>query len=133
MANNVFGRPLAVCSQEPMTGFFRDGCCNTTGDDVGMHTICAVMTDAFLAFSKERGNDLSTPQPQYGFPGLQAGDRWCLCLPRWVEALEAGCAPQIVLEATHASATEFVDWEMLRAHAVDEDDTPSDRTGDEQA
>ena len=118
MANNVLGSELATCSTDPMTAFFRDGCCNTNADDQGMHSICVVVTDAFLAFSKERGNDLSTPHPAYGFPGLVAGNRWCLCLSRWVEALQADCAPKVVLEATHASVTEFVDLETLREHAV---------------
>ena len=117
MANNVLGGPLAICSRDPMTGFFRDGCCNTTGDDQGMHTVCVVMTESFLVFSKDQGNDLSTPQPAYGFPGLQSGDRWCLCLGRWVEALKGNCAPQVILEATHASVAEFVDLETLREHA----------------
>ncbi len=117
MANNVLGGPLAICSQDPMTGFFRDGCCNTTGDDQGMHTVCAVMTESFLEFSKEMGNDLSTPQPAFGFPGLQPGDRWCLCLRRWIEALQEDRAPQVVLEATHASVAEFVDLKILREHA----------------
>ena len=116
MAHNILGTELATCSIDPMTGFFRDGCCNTTGDDSGMHTVCAVMTDEFLDFSKERGNDLSTPRPEYQFPGLVAGDRWCLCLSRWKEALEANCAPAIVLEATHASVTEFIDLAVLEKH-----------------
>lgn len=119
MAHNVLGAPLALCSEDPLTGFFRDGCCNTTGDDPGMHTVCAVMTEDFLAFSRERGNDLSTPEPEYGFPGLKPGDRWCLCLARWVEAVEADCAPPVVLEATHASVAEFVDLQTLKTHAVE--------------
>ena len=118
MAHNVLGTELATCSIDPMTGFFRDGCCNTNADDQGMHSIYVVMTDAFLIFTKERGNDLTTPHPDYEFPGLVAGDRWCLCLSRWVEAVQAGCAPQVVLEATHASVTEFVDLETLQDHAV---------------
>jgi uncharacterized protein (DUF2237 family) len=101
---NVLGDRLDVCSMEPKTGFFRDGCCNTNGEDVGSHTVCAVMTAAFLEFSKSRGNDLSTPLPRFGFPGLRPGDRWCLCAPRWQEALEAGCAPRVVLRATHEGA-----------------------------
>ncbi len=119
MANNVLGEPLEVCSLDPVTGFFRDGCCNTTADDRGMHTICAVMTEEFLAFSKRAGNDLSTPVPEFGFSGLKPGDRWCLCLSRWVEAAQANQAPQIVLTATHASVLEFVDMETLQAHAID--------------
>ncbi len=121
MANNVVGTSLAVCSRDPLTGFFRDGCCHTTGDDAGMHSVCAVMTDEFLAFSQREGNDLSTPRREYGFPGLQPGDRWCVCLARWVQALEASCAPPVVLEATHASAAEFIDLEVLKVHAIDVD------------
>ena len=116
MANNILGTELASCSTDPMTGFFRDGCCNTTGADTGMHTICAIMTQEFLLFSKSRGNDLSTPRPEYQFPGLVAGDRWCLCLNRWLEALKADCAPKIILEATHASVAEFVDRDVLEKH-----------------
>ena len=98
---NVLGDRLDVCSTDPKTGFFRDGCCNTNGEDVGSHTVCAVMTAAFLEFSKSCGNDLSSPMPQFGFPGLRPGDRWCLCAPRWREAMEAGCAPRVVLRATY--------------------------------
>ena len=98
-ARNVLGEPLEICSFKPMTGFYRDGCCNTGQEDVGSHTVCAVMTAAFLAFSKSRGNDLSTPVPEFGFPGLQPGDRWCLCAPRWQEALEVNAAPRVVLRA----------------------------------
>ena len=116
MANNILGTELASCSTDPMTGFFRDGCCNTTGADTGMHTICAVVTEDFLIFSKSKGNDLSTPRPEYQFPGLVEGDRWCLCLNRWLEALEANCAPDIILEATHASVVEFVDRSILEKH-----------------
>ena len=101
---NVLGERLDVCSMKPKTGFFRDGCCNTVREDAGSHTVCAVMTAAFLEFSKSWGNDLSTPMPQFGFPGLRPGDRWCLCAPRWREALEAGCAPRVVLRATHEGA-----------------------------
>lgn len=118
-AKNVLGEPLQTCSTDPMTGFYRDGCCRTGQDDYGLHLVCTVVTDEFLAFSKDRGNDLSTPQPMYHFPGLQAGDRWCLCVERWKEALESGMAPQIVLAATHISALEFVDLEDLQAYAVD--------------
>lgn len=117
-ARNVLGTPLEPCSMSPRTGFFRDGCCNTGAGDVGLHLVCAVMTEAFLAFSAARGNDLSTPVPEYAFPGLHAGDRWCLCVSRWKEALDAGCAPRVVLEATHISALEFVDLEDLNRHAV---------------
>lgn len=116
MANNVLGGPLVTCSESPLTGFFRDGCCNTNGQDVSMHTICAVMTADFLVYTKAMGNDLSTPRPEYQFPGLTEGDHWCLCLGRWLEALEGNCAPPVVLEATHASVTEFVDITVLREH-----------------
>ena len=118
MARNVLGGELLPCSFEPLTGYYRDGCCNTGGDDVGVHTVCAVMTDDFLAFSKAAGNDLSTPMPQYGFPGLVAGDRWCLCASRWAEALDAGAAPRVVLEATHFSTLDFVSLRDLQAHAA---------------
>lgn len=101
-----------------MTGFYRDGCCRTGPDDTGLHLVCAEVTADFLAFSQARGNDLSTPAPAYGFAGLQPGDRWCLCVERWKEALEAGAAPPVVLAATHISTLEFVDLEDLRAHAV---------------
>jgi len=115
---NVLGGTLAPCSTDPMTGFFRDGCCRTGEDDLGSHTVCALMTAEFLEFSRARGNDLMTPVPQYGFPGLQAGDRWCLCAARWREALGAGCAPQVVLEATHERALEICSLEDLQAHAA---------------
>lgn len=103
----------------PRTGFYRDGCCHTGAGDVGIHVVCAEMTDEFLAFSKLAGNDLSTPNPEYDFPGLHAGDRWCLCVQRWQQALEAGMAPRVVLQATHISALEFVSLEDLREHAVE--------------
>lgn len=118
-ARNVLGTVLETCSTSPMTGFFRDGCCNTGMDDVGLHLVCAVMTDDFLEFSAEAGNDLSTPNPMFGFPGLKAGDRWCLCVQRWKQALDAGMAPQVNLRATHISALEFVDLEDLQAHAAE--------------
>ncbi len=117
-ASNVLRTPLQVCSTDPVTGFYRDGCCNTGPGDVGLHTVCAVMTADFLAFSRARGNDLSTPNPMYSFPGLQPGDRWCLCVERWKEALESGMQPGVVLEATHISALEFVDLEDLQKNAV---------------
>lgn len=120
LPKNVLGSPIESCSTDPMTGFYRDGCCRTGPDDMGLHLVCIVATDDFLEFSKSRGNDLSTPNPMYQFPGLQAGDRWCLCVERWKEALDAGMAPQIVLNATHISALEFVDLEDLEAYAVDE-------------
>ena len=118
-SRNVLGGTLGVCSLTPLTGFFRDGCCNTSREDLGSHTVCAVMTDEFLAFSKSRGNDLSTPRPEFGFPGLKEGDRWCLCAPRWQEALEAGQAPRVVLRATEQGALEWCALEDLKRYAVD--------------
>ena len=119
-ATNVLGEPLIACSTAPLTGFFRDGCCNTDEHDVGLHVVCAVMTDEFLAFTRAQGNDLSTARPEYGFPGLKAGDRWCLCATRWAEALAEGVAPKVVLGATHVKALTVVSLEELRAHAVDD-------------
>ena len=119
MARNILGGELQPCSMDPVTGFFRDGCCNTGSGDVGVHTVCVIATAEFLEFSQSRGNDLSTPQPQLGFPGLQAGDRWCLCAARWQEALEAGQAPPVVLESTHIASLEWVSMDDLCAHAVD--------------
>lgn len=113
---NVLGTNLADCSHDPVTGFYRDGCCRTGGSDVGLHVVCAVMTAPFLQFSRQRGNDLSTPLPEYQFPGLRPGDRWCLCAARWKEAYDAGMAPTVVLEATHISALEFASLEELQAH-----------------
>lgn len=118
MARNVLGESLVTCSEEPLTGFFRNGLCDTCAEDRGMHTICARMTDAFLRFSAERGNDLATPKPEYNFPGLKAGDFWCICLGRWVEAYKAGCAPLVKLEATHASVLEFIDLADLKKFDV---------------
>ncbi|MCA0304881.1 MAG: DUF2237 domain-containing protein [Proteobacteria bacterium] len=118
-AINVLGGILQPCSVDPLTGFYRDGCCNTGPEDQGVHTVCAVMTAPFLAFSRARGNDLSTPLPQYGFPGLKPGDRWCLCAMRWKEAFDADAAPQVVLAATHAVTLQVVSLADLRAHAVD--------------
>jgi uncharacterized protein (DUF2237 family) len=118
-ARNVLGTLLQSCSTDPMTGFYRDGCCNTGPDDLGLHLVCCIVTDDFLEFSKSRGNDLSTPMPPYAFPGLVDGDRWCLCVLRWKEAFEAGMAPHVVLNATHISTLEFVDLEDLRKFAVD--------------
>ena len=115
---NIFGEPLKTCSNDPVTGFFRDGCCNTGDQDFGMHTVCAVMTEEFLAFSKERGNDLSTPRPQWNFPGLKEGDRWCLCAGRWFEAWKAGRAPLVDLEATHEETLKVVPIDILISHAV---------------
>lgn len=117
-AKNVLGRPLETCSLSPRTGFFRTGCCDTGADDLGLHIVCAEMTAEFLEFSRQRGNDLSTPVPEFDFPGLQPGDRWCLCVTRWKEALEAGLAPPVKLEATHISTLEFVDLDDLQRHAV---------------
>ncbi|MFN7750889.1 MAG: DUF2237 family protein [Pseudomonadota bacterium] len=116
---NVLGGPLARCSVQPLTGWFRSGCCETSADDAGSHTVCAQVTEAFLEFSRSRGNDLVTPMPAYGFPGLKPGDRWCLCVSRWKEALAAGKAPPVVLAATHRAALAVVTLEELRAHAVD--------------
>ena len=118
-SRNVFGEPLQSCSIQPMTGFFRSGCCDTAPEDIGSHTVCVVVSDAFLAFSKLRGNDLSTPLPDYGFPGLKAGDRWCLCAPRWQEAFDAHQAPPVVLRATHEGALGFCALADLKKHAID--------------
>ena len=116
---NDLGDKLDVCSIKPMTGFFRDGCCDTSREDVGSHTVCVVMTAEFLEFSKSRSNDLSTPMPEYGFPGLKPGDRWCLCAPRWQEALEAGQAPRVVLRATHEGALDHCSFADLKRFALD--------------
>jgi len=119
-ARNVLGGPLACCCSSPLTGFNRDGYCHTGPQDLGSHTICAVMTAEFLAFSQRRGNDLSTPRPEYDFPGLKPGDRWCLCAGRWKEALEAGIAPQVAAAATHEKALEVVTLAQLLAHAAED-------------
>jgi uncharacterized protein (DUF2237 family) len=118
-ARNVLGGPLAECGSKPLTGFYRDGCCNTGRDDHGVHSVCALMTREFLEFSRGRGNDLSTPMPDFGFPGLKDGDRWCLCAARWREALQAGCAPRVVLAATHERTLDFVSLDDLKKHAAD--------------
>ncbi|HEY1425817.1 MAG TPA: DUF2237 domain-containing protein [Caulobacteraceae bacterium] len=118
-ARNVLGGELIACSNRPLTGFFRNGCCETAAEDLGMHTVCAVMTAEFLAFSASVGNDLSTPHPDFHFPGLQPGDRWCLCAPRWKEALDAGVAPPVVLEATHEETLAITPLGILRDYAVD--------------
>ena len=118
MAKNVLGTDLVSCSTDPMTGFFRNGKCDTRAEDQGMHTVCVLMTSEFLAYSKERGNDLSTPIPEFGFPGLQSGDYWCLCMSRWIQAYNDGMAPKVKLEATHASVLEFVELERLQEYAV---------------
>ena len=115
---NVLGTELQPCSYEPLTGFYRTGCCENRGDDPGLHVVCCVLTDEFLTFSRDVGNDLSTPMPQYGFPGLVGGQSWCLCAARWQEAFEAGAAPQVRLEATHVSALEYCSLADLRAHAA---------------
>ncbi len=117
-ARNVLGGELIPCSLDPVTGFYRNGCCETGPHDLGLHTVCAVMTDAFLAYSRSVGNDLSTPQLAYGFPGLKAGDRWCLCAPRWKEALDAGMAPPLVLESTHEETLAIVPLGVLKDYAV---------------
>lgn len=116
---NVLGTPLEACCVSPMTGFYRDGTCNTGSGDFGIHTVCVEMTAKFLAFSKSRGNDLSTPEPAFGFPGLKPGDHWCLCVSRWKEAYDAGMAPRVVLSATHAMTLEFVSMDELQAHALE--------------
>ncbi|MCB9761348.1 MAG: DUF2237 domain-containing protein [Alphaproteobacteria bacterium] len=118
MELNVLGGPLGGCSMDPMTGWFRDGCCRTEARDQGMHTVCIRVTAAFLDFSRATGNDLTTPAPAFGFPGLRPGDQWCLCAPRWKQALEAGMAPPVVLEATHIKTLEIVALDDLLRHAV---------------
>ena len=116
---NVFGEPLEESAGKPVTGFFRDGKCNTCEEDTGSHTVCVEVSQAFLEFSRFRGNDLSTPMPQYNFPGLQAGDSWCLCASRWLEAAENNMAPKVHLKRTHVKALEIVPLELLKKHAVD--------------
>jgi uncharacterized protein (DUF2237 family) len=118
-ARNVLGGPLASCGARPPTGFFRNGCCDSHKDDVGLHVVCAQMTDEFLKFSLSRGNDLVTPVPEFEFPGLKAGNRWCVCAARWKEALRAGKAPPVVLNATHEAALAVVSLEELKKHALD--------------
>jgi hypothetical protein len=118
-ALNVLGQPLAPCSMDPLTGFYRDGCCNTDHEDTGIHTVCVRVTAKFLAYSKAQGNDLSTPAPQFGFDGLKPGDQWCLCAGRWREARDAGMAPQVVLAATHEETLAIVPLSELKRHAVD--------------
>ena len=124
-AMNVLGGDLETCSTSPMTGFFRNGCCDTGREDQGLHIVCVQVTRDFLEFSRRAGNDLSTPMPMHGFPGLKPGDRWCLCASRWQEALEAGSAPAVVLAATHVAALEWVNMDDLLKHAVD---PPKDKT-----
>ena len=116
---NVLGSTLELCGTDPVTGFYRDGCCNTGDGDVGTHTVCAIVDDKFLAFSRTRGNDLITPRPEYGFKGLKRGDRWCLCATRWEEARQAGCAPKVKLTSTNIKTLEFVRLEDLKAHRID--------------
>lgn len=115
---NVLGGHVIPCSKSPLTGFFRDGCCRTGVDDEGIHTVCAVMTDEFLEFTVEAGNDLVTPHPEWNFPGLVTGDHWCLCAARWLEAFHAGKAPPVVLEATHEKSLDVVPFELLQRHAI---------------
>jgi uncharacterized protein (DUF2237 family) len=116
---NVLGEPLLPCSEKPLTGFFRDGCCNTAPEDFGLHAVCVRVTEEFLAFSSARGNDLSTPHPEFGFPGLKPGDQWCLCAARWQEALQAGAAPKVILQSTHAAALRVVKLADLKRFALD--------------
>ena len=116
MASNVLGGELISCSLNPVTGFFRNGLCDTCSDDRGMHTVCAIMTDEFLEFSAKAGNDLSAPVPEYDFPGLKSGDKWCLCMGRWIEAEKEGMAPKIVLKSCHISIIEFIDLELLKKY-----------------
>ncbi len=118
-ARNAFGEPLDPCGQDPVTGFFRDGCCNTCEEDVGSHTVCVEVTTEFLEFSRFQGNDLSTPHPEFGFPGLKEGDSWCLCAARWLEAYEGGMAPKIYMHRTHQRALEIVPFELLSQFAID--------------
>jgi len=118
LARNVRGGPLAPCSAEPLTGYYRNGCCDTGPEDLGLHTVCVVVTPEFLAFSQSVGNDLSTPRPEYRFPGLKPGDRWCLCAARWQQALEAGFAPPVVLESTHDATLALIDLDDLEQFSV---------------
>lgn len=122
---NVLGGPLEPCGTDPMTGFYRDGCCNSGPEDVGNHSVCAVVSSEFLAHQYRTGNDLVTPRPAYGFPGLRPGDRWCVCAERWLQAYAADAAPPVVLAATHERATEVIPLDALRAHAVDVPSDPS--------
>ena len=120
MEKNVFGEPLQICCNDPMTGYFRDGLCRTISEDKGTHTVCAIMTDDFLNFSASRGNDLITPMPYYQFPGLKEGDKWCLCVSRWIEAEKAGKAPKLILEATHEKTLEYTSLNLLVKYAFKE-------------
>lgn len=116
---NVYGETLQPCSDDPVTGFFRDGCCNTAQEDTGMHTVCVLLTDEFLQFSKRMGNDLITPHPEFNFPGLKAGERWCLCATRWLQAYKAGVAPQVYIRSTHIRTLEVIEITLLKSHAID--------------
>ncbi|MDG1273969.1 MAG: DUF2237 domain-containing protein [Alphaproteobacteria bacterium] len=116
---NVLGSELSDCSIDPLTGFFRNGCCNTDERDVGTHTVCAIVTDAFLEFSKRQGNDLTTPRPEFNFKGLKDGDSWCLCALRWREANDAGCAPRVKLTATNIKTLDYIELEILKQHQID--------------
>jgi uncharacterized protein len=118
LALNVFGQPLVPCSFDPLTGFFRDGCCKTNEEDAGSHLICAVVSEEFLQFSLRQGNDLITPRPEYGFSGLVPGDQWCLCIARWMEAYDAKCAPRLKIESTHIKALESVSLEILEQYSI---------------
>jgi uncharacterized protein (DUF2237 family) len=117
-AKNVLGMDLLTCCTSPMTGFYRNGCCDSGAEDVGLHLVCAQMTAEFLAFTKAQGNDLSTPIPMFNFPGLKPGDKWCLCVSRWLEALQAGTAPPIILESTHQNTLRYVPLEVLQEHSI---------------
>jgi uncharacterized protein (DUF2237 family) len=117
-SKNVLGQPMQTCGRDPMTGFYRDGCCDTGPDDLGVHTVCCIVSEEFLAVSKHLGNDLSTPMPQYGFPGLKAGDRWCVCAARWLQVYQAGAGCPVVLEATHENTLRIVPFDVLLQHAV---------------
>lgn len=125
-SKNIFGEALIACSNSPLTGFYRNGCCDTGKEDIGVHTVCVILSNSFLEFSKSQGNDLSTPLPQFGFTGLKAGDRWCLCAARWQEALEAGFAPKVVLEASHEFSLNVVRMEDLIAYAYKETPAKND-------
>ncbi|MGH3317481.1 MAG: DUF2237 family protein [Nocardioidaceae bacterium] len=127
-ARNVLGGPLDACGDDPVTGFYRDGCCNTGPEDLGSHTVCAVVSTQFLAHQREVGNDLSTPAPEYGFAGLQPGDRWCVCAARWQQAYDDGAPAPVVLSATHERALEVISLEALQEHAVDVPADPSTLT-----
>lgn len=116
---NVFGKALKTCSDDPLTGFFRDGCCNSSVNDLGEHTVCAILSDKFLKFSLSKGNDLVTPRKEFNFPGLMEGDRWCLCVDRWIEAYKNACAPRIILEATNIDVLKKIDIEILKKFALD--------------